>query len=154
MNNSPRSQIEEAISQVVTGLTDHSIIQANDVANRVNKYLDPDNKSPNLTAYSSMMHLRQLVGKYLARQYDPETKAQEMLAGQQDMLSGELQTMYPVKRSELGKDSAYIEIDLLTDDECRDIANKCFKIGDTYHTQGELMLSYVNTRNVCYKPAH
>lgn len=146
MNNSPKSQIDEIIAKTVGGLIDKHIIKPNDVANKVNLELDPEKKSPSLVSYSSMMQLRNAVRQYLARQFDPETKAQESLSGQTDMLSGELQGMYPVKREEFGSKSVYIDINLLTDEECRELANRCFKIGDSYTKQGRALLSYANDR--------
>jgi len=146
MNNSPRSQIDEIISKVVGGETKHSIIKQKDVANRVNKLIDPNDEAPSLMSYASMMQIRNYVGKYLARKYDPETKAKEQLSGQRDMLCGELQSMYPVKRVEFDSQSAYVALDLLTIDEIRLLANKCFKIGDAYSVQGDLLLSYANSK--------
>lgn len=104
------------------------------IANEVDKLIDPETLSPELKTHASILHIRAMVRRALARRHDPIAKAKEFVeTGQDDLFDGILQPYYPVKRigPENEKLSLYMRRDILTSTDVDLIDSRMRKAGES-----------------------
>jgi hypothetical protein len=93
---SMHEQVIEQIQRVVSEFQIEDVVSPVAVAVAVHDYFRDGDDVEQHVAYASIEHLKQLARHYLARQYSPAERAQEMAIGQGDMFSDLLQDRYPL----------------------------------------------------------
>jgi len=139
-------QLESLIAQVVTDLESKNVllISPENVANSVDALIDPDNISPALKTYASIMQIRQSTRAYLRKRHDPVVKMeQEILDGTADMFSDQLQPYYPVKRD---SKEGYAKLETLTSKEVQVCAGKMRSAGVALLTHSDALIAWDQSR--------
>jgi len=122
-------QLDSIIATIVTKLESEKIIliSPENIANQVNDFIDPENVSPALKTYASIMQIRQNTRAYLRKRHDPIDKMERQIEeGINDMFSDQLQDYYPVKRRE---EKAYIRREYMTTKEVESCVTRMRKAG-------------------------
>ena len=100
-----RQQITDLIDQVVLPMELARLeVDPKDVADRVDKLLDPGGAAPTKKTYCSTMHLRDLTRERLRGRHDPVKKAKDYVQHGEDhqtsLFDDQLQDYYPVTRQD------------------------------------------------------
>jgi len=129
--NSLSAQLESIVNSVIDPLeaAGVDIISPDHVAQATDKKLDPDSVSPALKTYASMMQIKTIARRVLAKRHDPVVAAEDYAAGaSDDLFGGILQLRYPAKRA--GADG-YVRRELLTETEIAFNSGRMRKAGDS-----------------------
>ena len=145
MNDPLFEQLESIIAQVVTELEEQKVllISPENVANKVDSIIDPDNLSPDLKTYASIMQIRQSTRSYLRKRHDPVEKMEQEIHGSGDMFSDQLQPYYPVKRD--GEDG-YAKLETLTIEEADICADKMDRAGASIQRHADALRAWNRNR--------
>ena len=140
------NQLTDIIAKVVIDLELQKVILINpaNVANIVDKEIDPTNISPQLKTYCSTMQIRDSVRDYLRKRHDPVYKIEaQILDGHDDMFSDQMQPYYPVKRD---TGDGYVLVEYCTDQELTRCANRMGAAGNKLLSHRDAIYAYINSR--------
>ena len=132
MSDTLARQIEELVDVVVLPLEEQGAdINPVMVASQVDLLIDPDSISPDLKTYASIMQIRNITRKRLAKRHDPVEIAKDYVENDTGDLFGEsLQPYYPTKRMESGeRQSVYVRKENLTDMDVKRLVKTMSKAG-------------------------
>lgn len=144
-HDSVAGQLEALIDSVVLPMEEAGVdIDPVFVAAQVDRLIDPGSVSPALKTYASVMQIRGMTRKRLARRHDPVERANEFAAeGTGDLFEGSLQPYYPAKRpSEDGAETIYVRREKLTDIDVQAIAARMSKAGESLMKHARALLAW------------
>jgi len=146
-NKNPQAnQLTDIIAKVVSDLESQKAILINpaNVANIVDKEIDPTSASPQLKTYCSIMQIRDSTRAYLRKRHDPVSKIEsQILEGQEDMFSDHMQMYYPVNRD---TGDGYVLVEHCTDEELIRCAKRMGAAANKLLSHCDAIYAYINSR--------
>lgn len=128
-------QLEELVDKVVLPLEEvGAAIDPVSVAAAVDKLIDPESVSPELKTYASIMQIRSVARKRVAKRHDPVERAAEYVAGnaQEPLFDNLLQPYYPAIRSDDGeRRTVYVPRESLNDVDMHRVCERMTKAGES-----------------------
>jgi hypothetical protein len=140
-------QLEQLIQSVIDPLNQAGvdIISPEHIANAVDHKIDPDQLSPEMKTYASMMQIRSAARRLLARNYDPLQKAADYVSGDSDdLFAGLLQDRYPVKRDGI---RGYALRDVMTEADVAFNSSRMRKAGETMLQHSDALDAWHKSRS-------